>query len=294
MNKRAVFEGVVADPALDGGVVACCVFGNAAAGGGGGGKSNASNNEGGRRKRRGVSALSDLGDGAGGATPELGITAAAATGPSANLEIARDQAADNDGRNRDGSINNNGKISNNRNKATVLASASTCATTGGSMAPAAFLPRGHTAAGLHGAGFTERANVADALAPGSDGDHRTSSVLVWPRKLEATSGDAGLEAKAPYRLTCVRATAFEARFKGAHNALLAGTKEGLAVAFDWGCLLRDSGGGVGGGGGGGGEESKESRKARPNGEALTPSAQVTCVRQGGVVRYDTQRTAVDG
>eukprot|EP00903_Cladosiphon_okamuranus_P020583 g18894.t1 len=274
VSKRAVFEGVVADPALDGGVVACGVFGNAAAGGNGGGRSNASKNavRGGGRKKRSAGALSNLGDGAGGATPELVISAPAATGSSVTLENAHNRANDNNDRNRDRNNKNNNenneKASSKRKKAAVLESASTCATTGGSMAPAAFLPRGSTAAGLQGAGGTEAVTTTDTLSPASDGDHRKSSVLVWPRKLEATSGDAGLEAKVPYRLTCVRATAFEARFKGAYNALLAGTKEGLALAFDWGCLLRESGGG------GGGEQSRESKKSRPKASILTPFAQV--------------------
>ena len=277
VSKRAVFEGVVADPSLDGGVVACCVFGDAAAGGGGGGgRGNASKNPvggGGGTKKRSAGALGDFGDGAGGATPESGTTVAAATGPSANPDNARNRATDNDNRINDGK---SGKTSNKRKKSTVLASASTCATTGGSLAPAAFLPRGSTAAGPRGAGGAETPAAAGALGRGSGGDHRKSSVFVWPGKLEATSGDPGLEAKVPYRLTCVRATAFEARFKGAHNALLAGTREGLALAFDWGCLLRDSRGG--GTGGGGDDDGRESGKTRLNGEVLAPSAQVMCAR----------------
>ncbi|CAM9414292.1 unnamed protein product, partial [Ectocarpus sp. 12 AP-2014] len=68
----------------------------------------------------------------------------------------------------------------------------------------------------------------------------SSSFFVWPPKLEPISGEPGLEVRVPHRLTCVRVTAFETRYWGAHNVLLAGTKGGLAVAFDWGCLLRDS------------------------------------------------------
>lgn len=76
-------------------------------------------------------------------------------------------------------------------------------------------------------------------------DDRKSFVFVWPRRLEATA-EAGLQAAVPYRLTCLRLTAFGDRFKDPRNALLAGTRDGIALAFDWGCLLRDSGGGGGG------------------------------------------------
>eukprot|EP00752_Nemacystus_decipiens_P007835 g7000.t1 len=290
VSKRAVFEGVVADPALDGGVVACCVFGDAADGAGGGGRINNSTDpgRGGARNKRGAGVLSSLANGTGAATSERGVTVAVAKRASATPEHARSRATANDnlggcvglespevsngGIDRGGDIinnDNNGKTTNKRSKAAKLESASICATTGGSMAPAAFIPRGSAAAALRG-GDGETVTAAGAVHPGSDGDHRKSSVFAWPRKLEATSGEAGLEARVPYRLTCVRATSFEARFKGAHNALLAGTKEGLALAFDWGCLLRESGGG----GVTGGEDSKEGGKARPIGEVLAPSAQV--------------------
>ena len=309
MSKRAVFEGVVADPALDGGVVACCVLGNAT-GGAGGGRNNVSKTPGTRGaggQKRSAGVLSSVDNGVG--TSETVTPVAVAKGAGPNPDNARGRTTDTSGRSRDGFVgperpafsngsndrggdtnNNDGsnKTSNKRKKAAMLASASTCATTGGSLAPAAFVPRGSTAAALRGGGG-DPATAADSLGAGNDGDHRRSSVFVWPRKLEATSGEAGFEAKVPYRLTCVRATAFEARFKGAHNALLAGTKEGLALAFDWGCLIRESaGGGVGGGEGG-----RESGKARPNGELLPPSAQVTHVTARNCeIRY-TARTAVN-
>lgn len=305
VSKGAVFEGVVADAALDGGVVACCVFGGSGGGGGGGGRSNTStakNSVGGGLQRI-AGTPSSLDRGAGPARSEKTGGAAAATGarsanpgnvrnratvsssnedPNSDTFVCPERAATGNGGGSDrggttttknkNSNKTNTKTSSKRSKAAVLASASICATTGGSMAPAAFLPRGSTAAALRGG--REAAAAADALGPGDDGDHRKSSILVWPGKLEATSGDAGLEAKVPYRLTCVRATAFEARFKGAHNALLAGTKEGLALAFDWGCLLRDSGRGAGGGSG---SDGWEGGNGRPKGEVLAPSAQVTCV-----------------
>lgn len=88
-------------------------------------------------------------------------------------------------------------------------------------------------------------------------------MFVWPGKLEATS-EAGLQARVPYRLTCVRVTAFESRFRGARNALLAGTTEGLALAFDWGCLLRDSAVG----------RKKNERRSAWDSEMLAPSVQV--------------------
>ena len=94
------------------------------------------------------------------------------------------------------------------------------------------------------------------------GGRDTSFVFVWPGKLEATA-EAGLQARVPYRLTCVRVTAFESRFRGARNALLAGTAEGLALAFDWRCLLRDSAGG-----------GKKEGRLEWQSEVLAPSAQV--------------------
>lgn len=315
VSKRAKFEGVVADPALDGGVVACCVFGDAT-GGGGGGRITVSRNPAGGDggKKRSAGALSNIENGAGPATPEMGASAPA-VGTDTTSIPGKHRAVDNNDRNRDALVgtegravsngsgdrggyiantttNKNNKASNKRNKTAVLASASTCASTGGSLPPAAFLPRGSTPVTLRGGGGGGTATATDAMGPVNDGDYRKSSVFVWPRKLEATSVDAGLEAKVPYRLTCIRATAFEARFKGAHNALLAGTREGLALAFDWGCLLRDSGSGVCGGNGG--EDGRESVKARPTGEVLAPSAQVTFCDRDGVVLYDKRRAAVDG
>lgn len=70
-------------------------------------------------------------------------------------------------------------------------------------------------------------------------DARKSSIMVWPESVGGAA-DVGLQTTVAYRLTCVRMTAFEERFKGARNALIAGTKEGMALAFDWGFLLRAS------------------------------------------------------
>lgn len=103
---------------------------------------------------------------------------------------------------------------------------------------------------------------------GDESDERTSSILMWPGRLE-TGGEAARQASVPYRLTCLRVTAFGARFKGARNVLLAGTREGIVLAFDWGRLLRDSGGGSTGDGKGSGVVRRE----REN-DTLSPSIQV--------------------
>ena len=302
VSKRAVFEGIVADPALDGGVVACGVVcdgggdgairnpGASPAGGGGGGirRSGVAPggcDGGGRGKSR-------QGTGLGGVTTvqlENGtISGHDRSGgglvvPSAAGIVINNGNNDTDDNNTNTNTNNTNTNNNNNNNnndttnkaikkrgkaASLAAAASTCATAGGSLVPAEFRPRVSTAGAA-------QAMTAEAAASG-DEDHRKSSIFVWPRKLEATSEEAGLEAEVPYRLTCVRSTAFEARFKGAHNALLAGTKEGLALAFDWGCLLRNSGGGGGGGGGGGSGacSGREGGNGWKKGDALAPSAQV--------------------
>ncbi|CAM9442887.1 unnamed protein product, partial [Choristocarpus tenellus] len=71
----------------------------------------------------------------------------------------------------------------------------------------------------------------------------SSYIYVWPKKVEAIP-KAGLEARVSegYHITSLCATAFEGRVLAPppRNLLLAGTTQGLALAFDWGCLLRRS------------------------------------------------------
>lgn len=163
--------------------------------------------------------------------------------------------------------------SNNRGQA-IPPGRSGGSSTGSAVAAAAAMSTMHEGVVARAGGRGGGGLPADA-----EGDTRTSSVFVWPGKLEATA-EPGLQARVSYRLTCVRATAFCARFGGARNALLAGTRAGMALVFDWGCLLR---GGTGGGSDGGGTGAfvggKEGRgaaagKAGSGDEMLLPSAQV--------------------
>lgn len=307
VSKRAVFEGIAADPALDGGLVACTVSSGSGSGHGGGaacghgsGKSNSSadpvdgdggGNKGGssraladsdhaRSKLRHRSGLGQQAPMAGGQVDAM-ATDSSVDGRKDKRVAALDATGNKNSRRGGGKSDKAAAGKNNnddrrRKQQKLLASTSTCATAGGTTAPASLLlPRGGSlaaaAAHLRGDGA---ANTNDrSLGPSSDGDRRTSSILVWPGKLEAAAGAPGLEVRVPHRLTCVRATAFEARFKGAHNALLAGTKGGLALAFDWGCLLRESGGR--GGGTTGGDSDGAGKKERGiNNGVLAPSAQV--------------------
>lgn len=147
-------------------------------------------------------------------------------------------------------------------------------TTPGSAAGATAAKRPRTCNGGRNGGSCDK-NKTDGDDGG--GDNRTSSLFVWPRRLEATA-EAGLQVTVPYRLTCLRLTEFGARFKGARNALLAGTRDGVALAFDWGCLvIRSNGGGAAGG-----SEEEENgavhgggKRCRPQGnETVKPFAQV--------------------
>lgn len=305
ISKRAVFEGIVADPALDGGVVACCVVGGNGVGGRRGGGTNIS---GGSDDVGGALGGFDVGrsesrqgSGSQGAAPvptEKGRSLTVSDRTTINNISINRNNHDGDGEGRDkicpeapqvssGSSGSGNKIAKKKTKNNssdetrrarsrrkeLLAAASVCATTGGTMAPVASLPRGSTAPAPGSGGRTMATSDADALRPGGEGDQRKSSIFVWPRKIEASSQEAGLEATVPFRLTCVRATAFEARFKGAHNALLAGTREGMALAFDWGRLLRNSGGGGCSGDRGWGNGKKEENGGE-KAAALAPSAQV--------------------
>ena len=118
-----------------------------------------------------------------------------------------------------------------------------------------------------GIGPTRRERTREVLN-GLLSEAETSSLFVWPGKLEPTV-EAGLQARVPYRLTCVRVTPFEDRFGGARNVLLAGTTGGMVVAFDWGCLLhaaRNCGGG-----------DRTDRLMGAGGEdTVLPCAQVKC------------------
>ncbi|CAM9251968.1 unnamed protein product, partial [Ectocarpus sp. 4 AP-2014] len=268
VSKRVAFEGIVADPTLDGGLVACCV--SAGGGGGGGGDDkNRADADGGRKLSRGTMGKLDVGArGKSQRCSGLPSAAPAAENCSPHVGTApkRTNSNGNDG-NTTAELQAAGVGDSNtqtsgerRSKRRHLEPSSTCATTGGSTAPVSLLPRGSSAAAAMRGG----SRVATAGAAGlGDRCQSSSSFFVWPPKLEPISGEPGLEVRVPHRLSCVRATAFETRYWGAHNVLLAGTKGGLAVAFDWGCLLRDSAAG---------EEEKGDRGGK--GGVLMPSAQV--------------------
>ncbi|CAM9459794.1 unnamed protein product [Ectocarpus sp. 12 AP-2014] len=267
VSKRVAFEGVVADPALDGGLVACCV---SAGGGGGGGDDKNRDADDGQKLSRGTMGKLDVcarrksqcGSGLPSAAP-----AAENCSPHVGTAHKRTTLNGNDGNTTaelqaTGVGGKNTKTSGERrSKRRHLEPSSTCATTDGSTAPVSLLPRGSSASA---AALRGGSRVATADAAGlRDRCQSSSSFFVWPPKLEPISGEPGLEVRVPHRLTCVRATAFETRYWGAHNVLLAGTKGGLAVAFDWGCLLRDSAAG---------DEEKGDRGKKDG--MLMPSAQV--------------------
>lgn len=232
VSKRVTFEGVVADPALDGGAAACCVFDGTTSDDGSGGGGESRRGEGGRGGRSGERRRKR------------------AEGPAAACGV-------------------------------VGGDEGTARKVSGTIA-------GRDSRAGHGANRAAGA-ASSGESEGSCEDDRHSSIMVWPGRLEAAA-EAGLQAHVPYRLTCLRLTTFEARFAGARNVLLAGTREGLAVAFDWGCMLRDSGGGgrAGGGHDGVGDRGAEGGIAGDEGgggvagvrreagsEMLMPSAQVS-------------------
>lgn len=319
VSKRAVFEGIAADPALDGGLLACCVSGGSGSANGGGatasghgtGNSDSSVDPGsggcGGVKGRSGGAPADLDLRGSKSRHRSGTGQAAPVAGSYVDATATDNGADSGGNKRAAALEAPGVTDSKSNRRSgdkaasknerrrkqrqeLLASSSTCATAGGTTAPASLLPaRGSLTAGASAhylAGTAAHANTDDwSLGSSNDQYGRLSSLFVWPGKLDGASGAPGLEVRVPHRLTCVRATAFEARFKGAHNALLAGTRGGLALAFDWGCLLRDSGSGGGGGGTVGGDSDRVGSKGGGKGSGvLAPSAQVMCyARQGACV-----------
>ncbi|CAM9787634.1 unnamed protein product [Scytosiphon promiscuus] len=265
VSKRAVFEGIVADPALDGGLMACCVPGGSGSGHGDGvapsrhvgGSSNSSADSGGVAgdKGRSSGAPADLGPGWTKSRHRSGLGHPAPVAGSHLDEISTDgngNGGDNkraaaseapgvtaDGSNRRGRNRDKAGSDINerrRKKQELLASSSTCATAGGTTAPASLLPpqvslAGGASANLLGSAVAQAGTNECSTGSSNDRDRRRSSIFVWPGKLDAASGAPGLEVWVPHRLTCVRATAFEARFKGAHNVLLAGTKGGLALAM---------------------------------------------------------------
>ncbi|CAM9932995.1 unnamed protein product, partial [Ectocarpus fasciculatus] len=271
VSKRVAFESIVADPSLDGGLVACCVSGGGG-GGGGGDDKNRADDDGGRKlshatmskldggargkSQRGSGLLSAAAPAAENCSPHVGATAKRTNSNSNDGNATAELQAPRVG----GSDNKTG--GGRRSKRRHLEPSSTCATTGGSTAPVSLLPRGSSAAAAALRGGGSRVATAEAARVGDR--CQSSSFFVWPPKLEPVSGEPGLEVRVPHRLTCVRATAFETRYRGAHNILLAGTKGGLALAFDWGCLLRDSAAGD--------DEQKGDR--REKGGVLMPSAQV--------------------
>ncbi|CAB1115621.1 unnamed protein product [Ectocarpus sp. CCAP 1310/34] len=269
LNKRVAFEGIVADPTLDGGLVACCVSAGGGGGGeGGGDDKNRADADGERKISR--STMSKLDVGARGKSQRgSGLPSATPAAENCSTHVGtapkRTNSNGNDGNTSvelqaAGVSGSNTTSGERRSKRRHLEPSSTCATTGGSTAPVSLLPRGSSAAAALRGG--SRVATADAARLG-DRCQSSSSFFVWPPKLEPISGEPGLEVRVPHRLTCVRATAFETRYWGAHNVLLAGTKGGLAVAFDWGCLLRDSAAG---------DEEKGNRGEK--GGVLMPSAQV--------------------
>lgn len=297
VSKRVIFEGIVSDPALDGGVAACCVAGN-------GGAFNPSANYG--STRSGTNFGSTRGGGGGGGVPGAAVRGADGGGTSssrkkphhrdggspADLALVTSGSATKDhGRDESGHGGRrpsrgqsfDGNDQTDAASPFFVAPVSVPIPAPGGSGGGSGGGGGGSDGGPAGRVYSGRATAGGSSTPaegvsikggrvrgtgsgggvgGMGGGRDTSFVFVWPGKLEATT-EAGLQARVPYRLTCVRVTAFESRFRGARNALLAGTKEGLVLAFDWGCLLRDSASG-----------GKNEGQLGWEGEVLAPSAQV--------------------
>lgn len=213
VGKRVTFEGIVSDPAIDGGVAACAI-GDAQETHTNSGFSvpvaKAAAYTGKVATSVGVHAISC---GSGGGTREPVVEPSDnAGGANATTAVATETKRGQDLATATGADKTTEGLSSV--KARVRASC---------------YPRGT------GAGAGEDADNLSSLSVD------TSSLFVWPSGLEPTAEVPGLRARIPHRLTCVRVTPFEGRFGEARNALLAGTSAGMVVSFDWGCLVRDAG-----------------------------------------------------
>lgn len=216
VGKRVTFEGIVSDPALDGGVAACAI--------------------GDTQETRTNSAFS---------VPRAKEAAYAGKAGKKAASVGVHVIS---GRSGGGTKERVAKPSDRAGEANATTAVATETKQGQDFATAAGADE--TTKGLS----SMKARVCASGYPrgtgtgtGEDADNLssssvdTSSLFVWPGGLEPTAEVPGLRAQIPCRLTCVRITPFETRFGEARNALLAGTAAGMVVSFDWGCLVRDAG-----------------------------------------------------